>query len=303
MRTRPITPPTSPAGGQSPKPSPLAKAPVEMLLAEAALHKISGSGASPGGLGPSPACTGDADVPELSDTSEDERKEEHAALSFRAPLPADRPPNDPCASGEPSTGPSTPTGNWLESRDLERERWVDVSADFGVPGAWGDIADVGSPKPSRLGGGRGDMPRLPPSPSSFHLAGIPMPQGLADLGRSEASSAAPRPSPAAEGGKEMARQKRWGTGPPLTPPCGCSPPAASARRPCGRCWCRAAPVQGFWSLNSSWRGFPGGGCRWPPPQQGEPGAWGVPCRFWTATWRLLPRLTMSLLIRVQRCAS
>lgn len=180
MRTRPITPHTSPAGGENPKTLP---ALVEMLLADAALHKISEPAGSPAGLGLSPACSGDAEVPELSDASEDERKEAPGVTSFRAPLPEDdAPESDACASEGPSTGPSTPTGtpigDWLQPRDLERERWVDESAAFGIPGAWGDIADVGSPKPC----GHDAMPRLPPSPSSFQVAGIPMPQGLADLG-------------------------------------------------------------------------------------------------------------------------
>ncbi len=40
-------------------------------------------------------------------------------------------------SDGPSTGPSTPTGHWLEPQQLERERWVSEDAAFNDPGAWG----------------------------------------------------------------------------------------------------------------------------------------------------------------------
>ena len=46
-------------------------------------------------------------------------------------------------SDGPSTGPSTPTGDWLEPQQLDRDRWVTEDAAFNDPGAWG-VGDSGA---------------------------------------------------------------------------------------------------------------------------------------------------------------
>jgi len=71
------------------------------------------------------------------------------------------------SDGGPSTGPSTPTGNWLEPQQLDRDRWVSEDAAFGDPGAWGGGDDGGA----LVGGDNApptprDAAGLPPMPAS-----------------------------------------------------------------------------------------------------------------------------------------
>ena len=84
--------------------------------------------------------------------------------------------HEPPPSDGPSTGPSTPTGNWLEPQQLDRDRWVSEDAAFGDPGAWGDgeggalVADDAPITPRDPAG----VPTMPASP----VAALPAPQPI-----------------------------------------------------------------------------------------------------------------------------
>lgn len=159
------------------------------MLADAALKAVVNSATHPGHLVSSPPCSADAEVPDLSDASEDDNKGENASQHpFQSPVPEEGlvsssvTPQETAASEAPSTGPSTPIGNWLEPHDLERERWVDEAAAFSTPGAWGELDGLASPHSVHAGSLDLSMARLPSSPLGFHPAGVPMPQGLEELG-------------------------------------------------------------------------------------------------------------------------
>ncbi len=97
----------------------------------------------------------------------------------------------PPSDGSPSTGPSTPTGNWLEQQQLDRDRWVSEDAAFGDPGAWG-----GGDGGALVGGDAPATPRDPAGMPASPVAALPALQLISVRSRSldGAPDAGPRGS-------------------------------------------------------------------------------------------------------------
>ena len=167
----------------------------------------------------------DAEVPDLSEASEPDGARGSDSDLDGAPKVSDSSPSDDALaqnntvgrvddtvrrnrlggaqdpSDGPSTGPSTPTGNWLEPQQLERERWVTEDAAFNDPGAWGagdDGALVHGSDPlssPRVGPAATEAasPALLPAPghAGFMIAGMDAVPGspVASVSRIQADSA------------------------------------------------------------------------------------------------------------------
>lgn len=136
----------------------------------------------------SPYDSADADVPDLSETSEpdgaraSDSDSDGAAKTSDGSASADAIAQNntvgeaaasvkhASAGGQdpgdgPSTGPSTPTGDWLEPQQLERDRWVSEDAAFNDPGAWGAAGDGGALVD--------DSPPSPRDPAAVPMPALP----------------------------------------------------------------------------------------------------------------------------------
>ena len=140
-----------------------------------------------------PYSVADAEVPDLSEASEPDGARGSDSDTDGAPKVSEGSPSDDVVaqnnavgrvgdtvhrsrvgvqtpSDGPSTGPSTPTGNWLQPQQLEHERWVSEDAAFNDPGAWGDggalLGGSDAPVSPRIGPAALDMslPALLPAP-------------------------------------------------------------------------------------------------------------------------------------------
>ena len=214
MRLDPITPQTSISLEQEEGAMLLATPGMARTLTAGSDRETAGGGDGPPAAGP--YGTEQDDVPDLSETSEPDGARasdsdgdgaakapagsasaddvaqnntvgEAGATARRASGGGDGP--EPPPSDGPSTGPSTPTGNWLEPQQLDRDRWVSEDAAFGDPGAWGGGDDSGA----LVGDNAPPTLRDPPMPAS-PLAALPALQliSVRSHSLSEAPDARPR---------------------------------------------------------------------------------------------------------------